>query len=155
MFNVNPYYLGGLVLGGLVGIYLFSQVFQYALLGRNRTKVQQLWVIMLTGVVAIGFSAFGDGTDGFINRITNPPNMAQAIAYALSALVVAFFVWLKVPEEMPPEQQPKTGGIVGRVVALVFVIPMILIGAGNLAGNAYNFAVNGPPPGPGLGVRAP
>ncbi|MGR3344721.1 MAG: hypothetical protein ACU0DI_16155, partial [Paracoccaceae bacterium] len=93
---------------------------------------------MLTGIVAIGYLAFGDGTDGFANRITNPPDMVQAIAYAFSALVVAFFVWQRADESpQPPEMQPKTRSIVGRAVALVFVIPMILIGLGNLAGSAY------------------
>lgn len=150
---MNLYYLGGLTIGGLVGVYLFSLLFRYAILGRGGTKVQHLWVVMLTGIVAIGFSAFGDGTDGFSNRITNPPDMAQAIAYALSALIVAFFVWLRSDTNMPPEGSPATkASIVGRAVALVFVIPMILIGLGNLAGSAYSVAVHGQPS-PGLGVN--
>lgn len=150
---MNLYYLGGLTIGGLVGVYLFSLLFRYAILGRGGTKVQHLWVVMLTGVVAIGFSAFGDGTDGFSNRITNPPDMAQAIAYALSALIVAFFVWLRSDTNMPPEGSPATkASIVGRALALVFVIPMILIGLGNLAGSAYSVAVHGQPS-PGLGVN--
>ena len=65
------------IFGGIIGIYLFSLLFRYAILGPNGKKLQQLWVVMLTGVVAIGFSAFGDGTDGFTNRITNLPNMAS------------------------------------------------------------------------------
>ena len=149
---MNPYYLVGLTIGGLIGIYLFSLLFRYAILGRGGTKVQHLWVVMLTGVVAVGFSAFGDGTDGFTSRITNPPDMAQAIAYALSALIVAFFVWLRPDENQPPESSPaRKASIVGRAVALVFVIPMILLGLGNLAGSAYSVAVHGQPS-PGLGV---
>ena len=96
----------GLSIGGLVGVYQFSLLFRYVILGSGGTKVQHLWVVMLTGVVAIGFSAFGDGTDGFSNRITNPPDMAQAIAYAHSALIVAFFVWLRSDTNMPPEGSP-------------------------------------------------
>jgi len=34
----------------------------------------------------------------------------------------------------------------------VFVIPMTLIGLGNIGGSIYSLAVNGPPPGLGLGV---
>jgi hypothetical protein len=150
---LNLYYLAGLTIGGLVGIYLFSLLFRYAILGRGGTKVQHLWVVMLTGLVAIGFSAFGDGTDGFSNRITNPTDMAQAIAYALSALIVAFFVWLRSDTNMPPEGSPATkASIVVRSVALFFVIPMIFIGLGNLAGSAYSVALHGQPS-PGLGVN--
>jgi hypothetical protein len=150
--TLNPYYLAGLTLGGLVGIYLISILFRYAILGRGGTKVQHLWVVMLTGVIAIGFSAFGDGTDGFTNRITNPPDMAQAIAYALSALVVAFFVWLRPDENQQPEgSTARKASIVGRSVAMVFVIPMILTGLGNLVGSAYSIALHGQPS-PGLGI---
>lgn len=151
MFNINPYALGGAFVGGLVGTYFLSLLFRYALLGRNGTKVQQLWVIMLTGVVGIGFSAFGDGTGGFTNRITNMPDMTMVIAYGLSALIIAFTVSRNF-EEPTVKRQLKMGGILGRAVALVFVVPMTLIGIGNLTGNAYSFAVNGPPPGPGLGA---
>lgn len=152
MFGFNPYYVGGAVIGGVIGIYLFSVLFRYALLGRSCTKLQQMWVVLLTGIVAIGFSAFGDGTDGFVNRITNAPNMAQIVAYSLSALVVAIFVWWRTDDTPPPPKALKKDGIVGRAIALVFVIPMILIGLGNIGGSVYSLAVNGPQPGPGLGV---
>lgn len=152
MFGYDPYYVGGVVIGGVVGIYLFSVLFRYALLGRSGTKLQKMWVVLLTGIVAVGFSAFGDGTNGFVNRITNPPDMVQAVSYSLSALLVAFFVWWRMDDTPPAPEPLKTRGIVGRAIALVFVIPMILIGFGNIAGNLYSLAVNGPPPGTGLGV---
>lgn len=152
MFGFNPYYVGGAFIGGIIGIYLFSALFRYALLGRSGTILQQMWVVLLTGIVAIGFSAFGDGTDGFLNRITNAPNMVQIIVYSLSALVVAVSVWWRTDDAPPPPDAPKRGGIVGRAIALVFVIPMILIGLGNIGGSVYSLAVNAPPPGSGLGV---
>lgn len=152
MFGFNRYYVGGAVIGGFIGIYLFSVLFRYALLGRSGTKLQQMWVVLLTGIVAIGFSAFGDGTDGFVNRITNAPNIVQIVAYSLSALLVAFFIWWRTDDTLPPPETKTTGSIVGRAIALVFVIPMILIGLGNIGGSIYSLAVNGPPPGPGLGV---
>ena len=152
MFGFNSYYVGGAVIGGVIGIYLFFVLFRYALLGRSGTKLQQIWIVLLTGSVAIGFSAFGDGTDGFVNRITNAPNIVQSIAYSLSALLVAFYVWWRTDDTPPPPETKTTGSIVGRAIALVFVIPMILIGLGNIGGSIYNVAVNGPPPGSGLGV---
>lgn len=152
MFDFNPYYVGGAVIGGIFGIYLFSVLFCFALLGRSGNKLQQMWVVLLTGIVAIGFSAFGDGADGFVNRITNAPNMVQIVAYSLSALIVALLVWWRTDDTQPPPEAPKKGGNVGRAVALIFVLPMILIGVGNIGGSVYSLAVNGPPPGPGLGV---
>lgn len=150
---MNTYYLVGMAIGSLMGILLFSVLFRYTILGRGGTKVQHLLVVILTGVVAIGFSAFGGGTDGFTNRITNPPDMAHAIAYALSALIVAFFVWLR-PDENQPQKRSPVGkaGIAGRAVASVFVIPIILLGLGNLAGSAYSVAVHGQPS-PRLGIN--
>jgi hypothetical protein len=149
---MNTYYLIGLTIGSLIGIYILSLLFRYAILGRGGTKVQHLWVVMLLGVVAIGFSAFNGGTDSFTSRITNPPDMAQAIVYALSALIVAFFVWLRPDVSQTLESsQVRKASIVGRAVALVFVIPMILLGLGNLTGSAYSVAVHGQPS-PGLGV---
>ncbi len=72
--------------------------------------------------------------------------MAQAIAYALSALIVAFFVWLRPDSDLTPDGPPwKNASIVGRAIALVFVVPMILLGLGNLAGSAYGVAVHGKP----------
>jgi hypothetical protein len=152
VIGYNPYYVGGAVIGGIVGIYLFSVLFRYALLGRSGTKLQAMWVVLLTGIVAIGFSAFGDGTDGFANRITNPPDMVQILSYSLSALLVAFFVWWRTDDTPPPPETPRKGGIVGRAIALVFVIPMVMIGIGNIGGSIYSVAVNGPAPGPGWGV---
>lgn len=152
MFGLNSYYVGGAVIGGVIGIYLFSILFRYALLGRSGKKFQQMWVVCLTGIVAIGFSAFGDGTDGFVNRITNSPNMVQIVSYSLPAMLLAFLVWWQTDDTPQPPETKTTGSIVGRAIALVFVIPMILIGLGNIGGSIYSLAVNGPPPGPGLGV---
>jgi hypothetical protein len=152
MFGYDPYYVGGALIGGVIGIYLFSLLFRYAILGPNGTKLQQLWVVMLTGLVAIGFSAFGDGTDGFANRITNAPNMVQIVAYSSSALLVACFVWLRNDDAPPSPETPKKRRIVGRSIALALVIPMTLIGLGNIGGSVYSFVVKGPPPGLGLGV---
>ncbi|MDO5758883.1 MAG: hypothetical protein Q4P24_15670, partial [Rhodobacterales bacterium] len=146
------HYVGGSIFGGIIGIYLFSLLFRYAILGPNGKKLQQLWVVMLTGVVAIGFSAFGDGTDGFTNRITNLPNMVQIISYSVSALLVSFFVWLRNDDAPPAPMSPQERGIAGRAIALVFVIPMTLIGIGNIGGSIYSLAVDGPSPGLGLGV---
>jgi hypothetical protein len=143
----------GLAIGSLFGAYMFSLLFRYAILGKGGTKVQHLCLVMLTGVVLIGFSAFNNGTDGFANRITNLPNTAQTIAYAFSALIVAFFIWLRPDENQPPGRSPtRRVSIFRRAIALVFVIPMILTGLGNLAGSAYSFAVHGQPS-PGLGVN--
>lgn len=152
MFGYDPFYIAGIAIGGVLGIYLFSILFRYALLGRSGNKFQQMWVVLLTGIVAIGFSAFGDGTDGFVNRITNTPDMPMVIGYSLSALVVAFFIFRRTDDTQSLPDKKTTGSVFGRAVALVFVIPMILIGLGNIGGSAYSLAVNGPPPGPGLGV---
>lgn len=152
VFGYDPIYIAGIALGGIVGIYLFSILFRYALLGRSGTKLQQTWVVLLTGIVAIGFSAFGDGTNGFVNRITNTPDIPMVIGYSVSALIVGFFIYLRVDERAPPPEKKTTGSIVGRAVALVFVIPMILIGLGNIGGSVYGLAVHGLPPGPGWGT---
>lgn len=152
MFGYDPSYVAGAFIGGIIGIYLFSHLFRYALLGRSGTKLQVMWVVLLTGIVAIGFAAFGDGTGGFANRITNQPNIVQVTTYSLAALVVAFLVWLRTDETPPAPEAPQKRGIVGRAVALVWVIPLILVGLGNIGGSVYSLAVNGPPPGPGLGV---
>jgi hypothetical protein len=149
---VNTYYLAGLTIGGILGVYFFSIVFRYALLGGRGTKAQHIWVIFFTGVVAVGFSAFGDGTDSFTNRITNLPDMAQVIAYGLSTLVVASFVWLRWDTNAQSERPPvKAASDIGRAIALVFVLPMSLLGLGNLAGSAYSSAVRVQPTS-GLGV---
>lgn len=152
MFGYNPGYIAGIAFGGVIGIYLFSILFRYALLGRSGTKLQQTWVVLLTGIVAIGFSGFGDGTDGFVSRLSNTPDMPMVIGYSLSALIVAFLTSRQMDETPPPPDKKTTGSIVGRAVALFFVIPMILIGLGNIGGSVYSLAVNGPPPGPGLGA---
>lgn len=152
MLSFDPYYLGGAVIGGVIGIYLSSVLFRYALLGRSGTKLQQMWVVLLTGIAAIGFSAFGNGTDGFVNRITNAPNIVQTVAYSLSALLVALFIWWRTDDAPAPSDTKTTGSNVGRAIALIFVLPIILIGLGNIGGSFYSLAVNGPPPGPGLGV---
>ena len=152
MFGYTPSYVGGSILGGIIGVYIFSLLFRYAILGPNRTKLQQLLVVLLTGIVAIGFSAFGDGTDGFANRITNLPNMVNVISYSLGALLVGFFVWLRNEDTNPTDEAPQKRALVGRAVALVFVIPMTLIGFGNIGGSIFNLAMHGPPPGPGLGM---
>lgn len=137
MPNVSLYF----PIGGLIGIYLFSILFRGALLGNGGTKTQHIWVIMLTGIVAVGFSAFGTGTDGFVNRITHPADTMRATVYLLSAVVVALFTWRKLPKDQPINEQPKSGGMAYRMAALVFVIPMILIGVGNLAGSTYSVVV--------------
>jgi hypothetical protein len=107
--------------------------------------------VFLTGLVAVGLSAFGHGTDGFANRITNIPDMSLAIGFGLATLIVALFVSLN-SKEPTTKVQAKTGIAVSRVAALVIVVPMILIGIGNLAGSAYSLAVYGPPSEQGLGV---
>lgn len=152
MFGYDPYYVGGSIFGGIIGIYLFSLLFRYAILGPNGTKLHQIWVVLLTGIVAIGFSAFGDGTDGFTNRITNLPDMVQIISYSISALLVGFFIWLRNVEAPAAPESSQKRGTIGRAIALMLVIPMTLIGLGNIGGSIYNLAVDGPPPGPGLGV---
>lgn len=152
MFGYNPYYIVGSAIGGAIGIYFLSFLFRYAIFGPNGTKLQQLWTVLLTGIVAIGFSAFGDGTDGFTSRVTNLPNVAQTISYSISTLLVGFLVWFNNSEKLPAPQSPQKRGFVGRAIALIFVIPMTLIGLGTIGGSIYSLAVYGPPPGPGLGV---
>lgn len=152
MFGYDPAYITGIAIGGVLGIYLFSVLFRYALLGPSGTKLQQTCVVLLTGIVSIGFYSFGEGTDGFVNRITNVPDIPQTIGYSLSALIVGMFVWLRAGNRPAPPEASTTGGNVGRAIALVVVIPMILIGLGNIGGSIYSLAVNGPPPGPGLGA---
>ncbi len=152
MFGYGPYYVGGSIFGGIIGIYLFSLLFRYAILGPSRAKLHQLWVVLLTGIVAIGFSAFGDGTDGISSRITNLPNLVQIISYSISAFLVGIFVWLNNENTPPAPEFPQKRGIVGRAIALMFVIPITLIGLGNIGGSIYSLSVDGPPSGPGLGV---
>lgn len=144
MFGYDPYYLGGAVIGGVFGIYLFSVLFRYALLGPSGTKIQQMWIVLLTGIVAIGFSAFGEGADGFLNRITNPPNPVQIFAYSFSALLVAFFVWWRVKDTPTATATPKKASLLGRAIAIVFVIPIMAVGFGNIGGNIYSLAVAEP-----------
>ncbi len=147
MLAIIPFFAGA-----VIGTYVFSVLFRNALLGRTGTKSQQIWVVLLTGIVAIGFSSFGDGTDGFVNRITNPPKMVESVSYAVSALLVALFVSWRTEDTASLPETKTMGSIVGRGIALVLVIPMIFIGLGNIGGNAYSLVVYGPWPGPGLGV---
>jgi len=152
LFGYNSSYFVGAVIGGLIGVYLLSVLFRYALLGRSGTKVQQTLVVLLTGIVATGFFAFGEGADGFMTRITNPQNPAQSLAYALSTVIVGFLVWWRTDDTPPLADQTTSRSVVGRAVALVFVIPMILVGIGNIGGNIYNLAVNGPLPAVSAGL---
>lgn len=148
---MNPYYVLGLTIGAMLGITLFSLLFRYAILGKGGTKAQHLWVIMLTGVVAVGFSAFGDGTDGFANRLKNPPDMAQALAYAIATFVVASVVSLLPAREQTQEVSRVRGfGMAGRALALVIVVPMVLLGLGTLGVSSYSIVANGRA-NPGLG----
>ncbi len=152
MFGDYLAYILGIAIGGLFGIYLFFILFRYALLGHSGTKLQQLWLVLLTGIVVIGFSSFGNDTDGFFRRITNTPDMPMVIGYSLSILGVAFFIFRRADDKPPLPVKKTSGRILGRAVALVFVIPMILIGLGSIGGGVYSLAVNGPPPGPGWGA---
>ena len=150
---MNAGYLMGLIIGGLFGFYLLNHLFRYAILGNGGTKVQHLWVIMFTCVVLIGFSAFGDGTDGFLSRIKNPANMDQAIPLAIAALILSCVVWLSPDKNQPQVKSPmRKVSILGRTTALIFIIPMSFLGLGNVVGSTYNIAVHGPPS-PGLGVN--
>ncbi|PCK07721.1 MAG: histidine kinase [Alteromonadaceae bacterium] len=73
--------------------------------------------------------------------MTHPADTTRATVYLLSAVVVAFFTWRKLSKDQPINEQPKSGGMAYRMAALVFVIPMILIGVGNLAGSTYSVVV--------------
>jgi hypothetical protein len=143
VFGYDPAAIVGGALGGIIAIYAVSMLIRYALLGRSGTKLQNLGIVILTGAVAIGFSAFGDGTDGFANRITNPPDMFQVVTYSLATLIVATLVWWRTKEALPTDGPAETGSMVGRAVAVVFVVPMILIAIGNLVSSTYFVAVNG------------
>lgn len=152
MFGFDPYYVGGTFFGSIIGVWLFSNLYRYALLGRSGTKLQQICVVLLTGIVAIGFSAFADGTDGFVNRITNPSDIVKTFSYSLSALLIASLVWWRAEEKPNSHEKETKGSTYKRAIALLFVVPMILIGLGNIGGSIYSLAVNGSPPGSGLGV---
>ena len=152
MSGLNPYSAGAFFIGSIIAISIFNLLFRYALLGRSGRRLHQALVVLLTGVVAIGFSAFGDGVGGFMNRITNVPSVEQIASYSLAALLFASLIWLRADKTSPASEHPKKGSIAGRAAALVIVVPMILIGLGNILGSSWSLAVNGRPPGPGLGV---
>ncbi len=127
----------GQVIGCIIGFFLLSIFLRYALLGLNGPKRGQLWVVLLTVVVAVGLSSFGTGTGGFVNRITNPPDMGRVVCYVLAALVVGFFIWRRGKNDPPTPDAPNNESIIGRSVGLVLAVPIILIGLGNIAVHIY------------------
>ena len=119
LLNINPYFLLGSVLGGLLWVALFGSLFRSVILGGKGNKAQNLWFILLAGLVMIGLAGFGDGTDSFLDRITNLPNKHHAIGAALAMLVWGLLVRSRPSHEQPlVEGQPKTRGIVGRAIGL-------------------------------------
>ena len=139
---------------GTIAIYLLSVLFRFALLGRSGSTSQQLLVVLLTGVVAMGLRGFADGTDGFVNRITNPPELLWIVAYPLSTLIVGLLIWRNARRSASvPSERSKHGGLVGRAIALLFAVPIIVIGLDNDSGSIYTVALHGYPHGnSGLGV---
>ena len=107
MFGVNLTYLASFSIGAFLGTYLFSLLFRYALLGRSGTKLHSFGVVLLLGVVAVGMAAFGSGTDGFQNRITNSPDMVHVIAYPLSALIIGLLFWWRTDDTPSTPVEPQ------------------------------------------------
>lgn len=136
----------GYAIGSGIGIYLLSLLVRYALLGKGGTKAQHLWVVTLTGIAVVGLSAFGDGTNDFANRITNPPDLTRALAEAFSTLIVGFIVLFqpqaRAQETTTAQRKPNW---IGRSIAMIVVVPMLVIGFGNLAGSGYSIFTKSQP----------
>ncbi|WP_170426899.1 hypothetical protein [Ruegeria arenilitoris] len=147
-------HLFGTFLGGFVAIMLLSLLFRYALFGRSATKLQKVGVVLFTGLVATGFYGFGDGSGGFSERVTTPLSLEPVIGYIVPAFLLALLLYFKKSpekiEEIPNEL--KKSSVVGRAFALVFVVPVILIGMMNLASNAYSQVVGSHSSATGLGI---
>lgn len=143
MFGYNLITLIGFLVGGLIGTYILSLLFRNALLGRSATKPTRVLVILLAGLVAIGCLGFASGTGGFMDRISNPPDLFGALCYILSAVIigitVAFAKTRNRSERPQPERPQKT---VVKYIAGVIAFPLTFIGLGNITVNAYNAAAH-------------
>lgn len=67
------YYLAGVMISGPPVIYFVGYLFREAFLTQSSGLPEHLLMTALAGLSSIGFSAFGAGTNGFANRIANPP----------------------------------------------------------------------------------
>lgn len=126
--------LVGAFVGGLVIFPLVAAVFRYAVLGHEGSKLQKIYFVFIVALVAVGIAGFGEGTDGFVNRALNAPDLASIIGSGLAALAVAGFVSTR--QEVAPEGRT-TIGPVARFFALLFALPIGVFGSINLIGGGY------------------
>lgn len=126
--------MAGAFLGGLIILPLLSAVFRYAFLGHEGSKVQKTYFIFIASVVAVGIAGFGDGTDGFVNRALNTPDLAFVIGYGFAGLAVAGFISRK--DEVSSEVRT-TIGSVARFFALLCALPIGALAVINLVGGGY------------------
>lgn len=134
MTEYDLWVMGGAFLGGLVIFPLVAAVFRYAFLGHEGSKPQKIYSVFIVALVAVGIAGFGEGTDGFVNRALNAPDLVNVIGYGFAALVVAGFFSTR--QEVAPEGRT-TIGLVARFFALLFVLPIGAIGSINLIGGGY------------------
>ena len=124
----------GAFVGGLVIFPLVAAVLRYAVLGHEGSKLQKIYFVFIVALVSVGIAGFGDGTDGFVNRALNAPDLASIIGSGLAALAVAGFV--STLQEVAPEGRT-TIGPVARFFALLFALPIVVFGSINLIGGGY------------------
>ena len=134
-------------LGALVGAYVFGSMFRHALLGSTGTKQQQFWVFQLMGIAAVGFGAVGAGEGSLADRISNPPTVDLLVIQPLAALVVGLIALRQRDDAHDRFESRRPQGIMGRIIgvsgralALIVVVPVMVVGLGNIVVNVYNLA---------------